>query len=315
MFHTLWCLAAQRKGMVINMKSTKIFLLIVAFSLLLSVTSCAPNNKVNNQPNGQIKTDNSKKNKVDVSMYDDVLYQDDNVIIVRDNIDTYDKYVIQVGIMDGEGNWLYPLSEDFIFAKAIRDEHMEPTLSIPDTKIDSRHVTYLGEGMFILSRHIAVISESGHVADIRGTNCSTTAASGYNCYLFNINTGQTAVFGARQITHFENGYALMYQSERSNANFFSISSNGTVTELPVQDSSWSNGPGNSGYSDGLFFANGYFYDINGTQEIDLTKYKLTDTPYFMNGQCEIRFVNEGGTAYKAIIDKSGNFISSPEKSN
>lgn len=64
--------------------------------------------------------------------------------------------------------------------------------------------------------------------------------------------------------------------------------------------------------DGLFYANGAFYNIDGSKAFDLdSKLKNFSQLYnFDEGQCGIVNQIDTGTKYLVIIDKSGNVISS-----
>ncbi len=54
------------------------------------------------------------------NQWDEELGYGDDYIVVRKDEETYNDYVINVGIVDTNGNWLVPLSDDFIFAQAIQ---------------------------------------------------------------------------------------------------------------------------------------------------------------------------------------------------
>ena len=248
--------------------------------------------------------------KLRTCQWTEVLYSDSNYQIVRKDFDSYDSYSITVGVMDGNYEWIQPLSTRFIFAKAIQDESGRATLNGSRTSVGSRNICYLGEGVFILSLGISVIDASGSTLKSVGSYYSVSD-SGLTCYLFNANTGTQATFSAVWITPVYQGNMLMYNSSRYNSNFYRVSSEGVVTELPVRHSV--NDYGVSGYAEGLFFANGYFYDIYGHTVLDLTSYNLVNTPYFVDGTCEIRFKNDGNTTYSAVIDKSGKIISGPNR--
>ena len=83
-------------------------------------------------------------------------------------------------------------------------------------------------------------------------------------------------------------------------------------------------------TDGLFFAHGDgfqtgFFDIEGNLIIDLSSADMTgipyceefgvNAPYFENGEATILFKNNGDTVYRATIDKTGEYIGEPQKTD
>lgn len=236
---------------------------------------------------------------MDVSMFDAVLYSDDKCVIGWKEYETYNSYYVEVGIIDNAGNWIVPLSKDFIFSEAF----MEIDSVYDDVRPSSNNIIYLGDGVYIMSYGVNILSTDGSISRLG------FAYPGENiCYLYNINTGCSASFAAVKLSYCSDGNMLMYNSTRYNSNFYKVDMNGNVTEIPVEYDSWYDGPSCSGYSDGVFFANGYFYDIEGNVVCSVLEYELISTPYFSNGSCEITFKNPKGTVYTKVIDKNGNFI-------
>lgn len=238
-----------------------------------------------------------------------VLYADDSFTIVRKDLATFDSNTIRVGIMDAKGNWLVPLSSEFIFAKAIQKESGRPTLTGTKTAITDDNVYYLGEGIFVMSLGVEVRSASGYRHSVG--SFYSTGSSGLTCYMYNVNNGMQTSFSAVWISKCSDENMLMYNSDRYNSPFYRVDTDGNITELPVRHEV--NNYEVFGFSEGLFFANGYFYDIYGAKQIDLTEYAIINTPYFTDGVCTIEFKNNMGTLYRATIDKEGNFVKEPEK--
>lgn len=238
-----------------------------------------------------------------------VLYSGDSFTIVRKDLTTFESNIIRVGVMDANGKWIVPLSSDFIFAEAIRKESGRATMSGSRTEITSKNVYYLGEGVFIMSLGMNVRSTSGNIYSV-GSAYSVTS-SGLVCYMYNTNNGTQTSFNAVWISECNDGNMLMYNSSRYNSPFYRVDSFGNITELPVRHDV--NDYKISGFSEGLFFANGYFYDVNGSKKINLTDYDITNAPYFSDGVCKIEFKNNMGTKYWATIDKNGKFVQEPEK--
>lgn len=238
-----------------------------------------------------------------------VLYTSDSFTIVRKDLTTFESNIIRVGVMDANGKWIVPLSSDFIFAEAVRKESGRATMSGSRTQITSKNVYYLGEGVFILSLGMNVRSTSGYMHSVG--SASSVTSSGLVCYMYNANNGSQTSFNAVWISECNDGNMLMYNSSRYNSPFYRVDAFGNVTELPVRHDV--NDYEISGFSEGLFFANGYFYDVNGSKKINLTDYDITNAPYFSDGVCKIEFKNNMGTKYRATIDKNGKFVQEPEK--
>lgn len=244
---------------------------------------------------------------VESNQWDEEIGWGDDYIVVRKDEETYNDYLINVGIVDTNGNWIVPLSDDFIFAQAIQ-------------KIYSKHgndanyvLHYMGEGVFILSWHFSVVYSYGRDGMTSDEYYSGGGAYENDCYLYNVFSGKSSIFCAKDISLCKNGYMLMYPSTRYNSNFSKVSADGEVTEIPVEYSSWYDGPEFSGIVNDQFFANGCFYDINGNLKLDLSEYQLTQIPSYHDGVYEIQFTNSVGTMWEATVDQSGNFVKEPEK--
>ena len=302
--------------------------IILLITILITVSACGLNNDTNGtnqdsmmatdtfEPDAindeQISEEEWQEEEIllapdESNQWDEELGYGDDYIVVRKDEETYNDYVINVGIVDTNGNWLVPLSDDFIFAQAIQ-------------KIYSKHgnntkfvLNYMGEGVFILSRHFSMVYSFGRTGMSSDEYYSEGGAYENDCYLYNVISGKSSTFTAKDISFCENGYMLMYPSTRYNSNFCKISADGEVTEIPVEYSSWYDGPEFSGLANGQFFANGCFYDIDGNLKIDLSQYQLTRIPGYLDGIYEIEFKNSVGTEWEASVDQSGNFVEEPRK--
>ena len=134
---------------------------------------------------------------------------------------------------------------------------------------------------------------------------------------------------------FQDGYALLTQTADYENTLYSINTKGQITELPCNIYYNSDDPVYFQYkfpvySDGLFFAHGDgfqtgFFDIEGNLIIDLSSTDMTgipyceelgiNAPYFENGEATILFKNNGDTVYRATIDKTGEYIGEPQKTD
>ena len=239
--------------------------------------------------------------------WDQVLLENADFSVVRKDLDCYDSYTVRVGILDSNGDWICPLSSSCIFALAINDTGNLHSYNGNRIKIDSGNFAYLGEGVIVASLGLDIHTATGKSYSI-GSNYSLSS-HGLECYLYNIDTKESNHFSATDLSTCEDGYMLRYDSDRYNGGFSRVSKNGEVVSIPVGRAV--NDFAYPTYSEGLFFANGVFYDIFGEKKIDMTSYQLVNTPFFQDGKAEILFENSGQTTYRATIDKSGAFVESP----
>lgn len=64
------------------------------------------------------------------------------------------------------------------------------------------------------------------------------------------------------------------------------------------------------YREGLLWAFGAFYDIEGNLLIDLSDYKITNIPQFSGEICQLT-IKKNGKLWAAEINKRGEFLSDP----
>lgn len=249
--------------------------------------------------------------------FDEILCQGDNFYIVKKINDSYDGYFVSVGVVNSNGEWIHSLSKDNIFAKAFNDASGQKDWNGQKVTLNSDNFAYLGDGVFIASLGMKV----HYRENVKKCGDYQKPASGVlECYFFNVKENIQKSFEASHISENIDGYMLLYTSGRYNSPFYSLSSKGEIRKLPCKHSS-STSVGYPIYSDGVFFAEGAFWDIRGNMVLDISNYNLYGNeynddkiaPYFVNGECTFKFRNNGGTLYSATIDKSGNFIKQPEK--
>lgn len=250
--------------------------------------------------------------------FDEILCKGDDYIVVNKTYDNYDGYYILVGVLNTEGEWMRELSKSNIFAKAYSDTSKKTEfVNGGAIGLKSDNFYYLGEGIFIASLGVE-INYPGYRVNVG--SYSSLGSSGLECYFFDVVNDIQTSFKATNISPYYDGFMLMYNSERYNSHFYRVNKYGEAEELPcIYSSVWS--IGYPAYSDGVFFAEGKFYDIDGNVVLDISNYRLygleyndrREPPYFVDGKCTIKFRNSGGTLYKAVIDKKGNYIEQPKK--
>ncbi|MBR2476705.1 MAG: hypothetical protein IKB50_01060 [Clostridia bacterium] len=292
----------------------KLLCVLLALLLIISIVGCSSNQ----EQKEDIENLDMKKPKYMVMMeqgeFDEILCSGDGYHIVKKTEDNYDGYKVFFGVVDSEGNWNQPLSEEFIFAKAYKEK------AKINLNMNSENFIYLGDGVFIASKCIIVQYPGRQEIVMQGSGSFRVVNE--DCYFYNVKNKVQKEFEAEYLTPYVNGYMLMSKSESaiSPNPYFSIDEKGTISKLPCVIDSWLH-LNFSAYSDGVFFAEGKFFDIEGNVVLDISKYDLygkeygdsSEAPYFVDGKCTIKFRNDGGSLYKAVIDKQGNFVEEPTK--
>lgn len=153
----------------------------------------------------------------------------------------------------------------------------------------------------------------------------------YDDFIWNVETNKVYILKDKQdpLLHYEdysNGSRQIKSREITHEDFFLVRAHDIQEEQYVYDfvnaktmqveksfrSKLELGP----YSEGLIYGQNSinpsekgFYDENGNQVLDLSKYYVANTPVFINGQCIIHTYSESGEVQYMTIDKDGNIIS------
>lgn len=213
----------------------------------------------------------------------------DNLLFVKQTVDTYDKYEESIAILDINGNFVTNWNSNW---------------SAHDIQFDSK----CGDYFFVITQRGLYSTHSYDVVNQNGKVIASVEGTSYRHDL-----GQGSV-----LFPYGNGPAYI------------INSQGNVFEMQTKSVGFSFGIDLNGIEigkieDGLFyvFKKGinhiiaYYYNEKGEVVIDLcdnaVPYEITKLSDFSNGKAEIEFVGVNGGAYCGIIDKSGSFVSEPQK--
>lgn len=247
--------------------------------------------------------------------FEEILCQGDEYYVVKKTYDQYDGFFVMVGIINEDGNWIQEISGNNEFAKAFSDASKKRDLNGRSPTLNSTNFAYFGDGVFISSLGVE-IDCPGY--SYRVGTAESVSGKGLTCYIWDVVKNISFTCDATNLSPICDGYMLMYNSDRYNSNFYSLSKTGGKKELPCKYSStW--GVGYPAFSDGVFFAEGKFFDIQGNIVLDISQYNLygreygdkRNAPYFEDGKCKIVFRNNGGSLFYAIIDKDGTFLEGP----
>ena len=260
---------------------------------------------------------------------------------MKKEIDTFEEYKIMVGVVDDDGEWVHELSDTGAVAECIQ-MYTDAYGAEENTLLDSNCYMYLGDGVFIGSPSLLVYSADSEYRLGLGDSFYTfdygdeVVTSGWDGLFWNVIDNVQMGFRLTRISMFQDGYALLIQTADYENTLYSIDTKGQITELPCNIYYNSDDPvffqyKFPVYSDGLFFAyknEAYqkgFFDIEGNLIIDLSSTDMTgipyceelgiSAPYFENGEATILFKNNGDTVYRATIDKTGEYIGEPQKTD
>lgn len=268
--------------------------------------------------------------------WDEILCSGDGYHLVKKEVDAYDGYTIMVGVVNDAGEWVQEMTDTGTFAERVRFRAMGSS----EVLRDSSCYAYLGEGVFLASPGVSVFTKDKEYRVgpwenfISQKSPIRSELAVWECVFWNVIDNSQKIIDANKISVFQDGYLLFCEEEESfgGGTLYAMNTKGEVTELPCQF--LPNKPGHNFpvYSEGLFFAcseerssNPGFYDIEGNLVIDLHDYDMgrifysssqgVNAPYFEGGQATILFKNNAGSVFKGIIDKTGAFVSEPEKVN
>ena len=235
--------------------------------------------------------------------FDSVLVSGDGYHLVLKRVDEFSGAYDMIGTVDDDGNWIHPLSEDHVFiidgnaggvsTSDVVVHNLDGSEASTGVKNGARIqqvktlMSYLGEGMFALE-----YSPRGE----------------YMMYNAEKNIGFDAG-KCSGVGEFHDGYLIVRAESKVSAPVKIISSEGEIIDPGIQTEGGEIG----NYSEGVFFVNGGFYDINGALIIDLSEYEIVNVPMFEDNKCYLEMENNEGTIYTAELDHNGAFLSDPQK--
>ena len=310
-----------------------------------SGTNVSGSNETNTPSRSEAPSDDTS-NSQEVTVpnngeWDEILCSGGGYHLVKKEIDTFEEYKIMVGVVDDDGEWVHELSDTGAVAECIQ-MYTDAYGAEENTLLDSNCYMYLGDGVFIGSPSLLVYSADSEYRLGLGDAFLTfdygdeVVTSGWDSVFWNVIDNVQMGFRLTRISMFQDGYALLIQTADYENTLYSIDTKGQITELPCNIYYNSDDPvffqyKFPVYSDGLFFAyknEAYqkgFFDIEGNLIIDLSSTDMTgipcceelgiNAPYFENGEATILFKNNGDTVYRATIDKTGEYIGEPQKTD
>ena len=286
----------------------KVLFICIGGLLLFSFSACTDEKE--QQPASQIKQIPGD--------FDFIISSGDEYNLVVKRIDEFEGSYEMIGVIDDDGNWLHELSKDHYFIEdsfvkityqgATETIHIGGNLSADEQKTQERiyniqhSYRYLGEGMF------AAVSGAGNSARAP-IGPAIISADTYDMYNASANFGFIAG-KCTSLTRFADGYAFAFDGLPLFSDVKRISNTGEIKTIAP-----SGGGAIGAYSEGLFYYNKKFYDIDGNEEIDLSDLAgdISNVPYFENGKSHVEIENSSGVVYYTEMDKEGNMLFEPIK--
>ena len=250
--------------------------------------------------------------------YDEIkgFIHDIGMIVVSKHMDTFQLTEDRAGIIDSNGNWKVPLTNDPVLVAATKIRHNSREILQDSYNISERvgvqgDLRYCGEGVFTLVQRQPF----------------STQTLFYNVLIGDKHTLPEAV---ATLSRIENGHGVYLARGAVNR----IDKSGNTTEIIKFDQHNNTGAYLGKYAEGLLYfrvrGNIYnanvpdlvpagFYDISGKRIVDLSKYKIDDyndydRPVFADVYCVMNVRNPQGVGYYTVIDKSGKEMFEPRNS-
>lgn len=240
--------------------------------------------------------------------YKDILFDESGNPVLTD-LATGDNTILALSETNGVINiWVRTVTDTY-------DGHYELLRMIDENGVTLNEYEQIEGHKFSSIDYIKNLGDGMYCAVYAFKSGGTTSYS-YSDYIFNTNTD--SYFYSPSVINFENGYSLTSDGKL-------IDTTGTTVFLAP---SYKFGYTNIGsYHDGVFFAgsaereygvsnvystyNGVFFNSKGEVELDISQYRLTEIPYFNEGYCVLKILNEGNIQFTTVMDRNGNFLFEP----
>lgn len=250
--------------------------------------------------------------------YDAILASGDNYHLVYKRVDTLEESYDMIGVVNSKGGWIQPLSRENIFINEYGEIECPETHHFTNSsdhtaeeKIEDlqRNIFYIGEGMFLLT-----YDTYGYYPVPEGLVYNADQNIGFNIgkytsdtdYVYDI-SAVNVYFAYAPSTVFQDGYWVMHGYSDQGWCIKIIDKSGNVTQTALT------GKDLGQYAEGLFYLDKCFYDINLNKCIDLSKYSISNRPFFQNGKAELEINNGENVFYKVHINTNGEFLEEPQK--
>ncbi len=237
--------------------------------------------------------------------YDEVLCSGGGYHIVWKRVEELSGVYDMVGVINDQGEWVQPLSQDHPFIDGGKIE-TGCNVFVVNLGDDDSNAT----GSYISSIKRCLKYDEEGIFSLHYKTYGFNSVGEYCYHIYNAETGKgfdvSVTAGGCGRLVFHDGYSISQLDEKIQI----VSCDGEIRTPDIR-------AGRCGiYAESVFFAGNCFYDIDGNMVIDLSAYspdQFRGSPYFEDNVCRLELVNENGTIYETEIDHDGKFLYEPRK--
>lgn len=205
--------------------------------------------------------------------------------MILQNVESFEEAEKKIGVIDYNGNWLIELNADNEISRQLKGKEVYSKKYKFDNFNRYYKVYDAKEGMFCF----VILEQEGQIEQT---------------IFYNTETGNSfAVENMKSFEYFENGQIVLQNKETGD--LYKADKEGNLMLIT------SNIP-ETIFSDGMYYKDGKFYDINGQAVLDISKYtdknSITCIPFFSEGYGQIGLLGADGRSYWFLIDKKGEQI-------
>ena len=207
-----------------------------------------------------------------------------------------------IGVADAEGRWIQPLSEYHIFLEkgggsdiSVREEKENTTAG---------DIYYINEGMFLMIRREGGRNGYAGIVYNARDNIGFIVRQYGMCNNMHSNNGQEQY---RPPVSYKNGYWVILTGSGRRKEICIVDRYGHIRRTAKRAETLGQ------YSDGVFFADGCFYDLHLNLRLILKEYQIINEPYFQKGRSSLIIKTGRGEKYRVEIDRNGKLLKKPEK--
>lgn len=228
-------------------------------------------------------------------------YGDGYYLVIKQMDDSSGNICSMIGVVNSDAEWIHPLRTDHIFlSRNYRDSGEEYI---------KENTSYIGEGMFLLIRkEMFGDTYTGLVYNARDDVgfCIRQYSS-----LKKVRKAGSISYAAEEkyspAVTYRNGYWVILRGSGKRKEICIVDRFGHVRRTGKMARRLGQ------YSDGLFFADGCFYDIHLRPRLILEGYCIMNEPCFQNGKSSLVIKTERGEKYRIEMDRRGRLRGKPER--
>lgn len=230
--------------------------------------------------------------------FDDVLaYGDGYYLVIKK---TGDRYMI--GVTDADARWIQPLSEEHIFLREGKRGNIPEKEGKAD--MEAANIYYIEEGMFLMIRKEAERNCFDAVVYNARDNIGFIVRQYGMCGNTYPDNGPEQY---RPPVCYKNGYWVILTGSGKRKEICIVDRCGHIRRTAKRAETIGQ------YSEGVFFADGCFYDLYLNSRLILKEYQIINAPYFQKGKSSLTIKTSEGEKYRIEIDRNGKLLKRPEK--